>query len=349
MERAHGIDISKWQVSFDPTVNPDDIHFVVMRAGYGIFPDPIFDKLHDSIQPIEVRGIYHYFRSEWDWKSQADFFLTLVENKGFHFYALDIETGDNVRSRTFAQGAEQWLKYVAEKSGKPVILYTNPAVYNGWLKPYGNWMTQYPLWLAQYWLQPDRNKKPGLPTGVTDWKIWQYSADGNFKGKEYGVGSRHIDLDVFNGTVEELHQWVGLDTAAVTTPAATPPTEEETVAVSGEIDYDLLAQKLAPLVAPIVARMVPKLSGGPSTGRPATSGGVAFGLPMAEEEEEPALVDEINGIGPAYKETLAENGIMNVHSLAYLGAEALADILDTSHERAQEFIDQAFELLGPGG
>ena len=265
MARAHGIDISKWQVTFDASVNPDDIQFVVMRASVGIMADPIFDQLYESIQPVPIRGAYHYFRSEWGWKEQADKFVELVKDTNLHYFALDVETADNVRSKKFCDDAKRWIDYVAKKTGKKVILYTNPIIYSTWLKPYGNWMKNYPLWLAQYWFEPDRDKTPGLPEGVTEWSFWQYSADGNNLGDVYGVGSRSIDLDVFNGTEAELRKFVGAKKGKPK-PAAGK--------ITGDLDLNQLARKLAPMVAPLVASQLKR-----SGGRRPRPGGVSFGIP----------------------------------------------------------------------
>lgn len=213
MERAHGIDISKWQDTFDPTVNPDDIDFIILRASFGVTTDPKFDEFVAASQAIPIRGAYHYFQSAHPWKAQADHFVSVVEGQGFHFYALDVESTGNERSQKFADDAERWLKYVAKKVDQPLLLYTNPNLYRTWLRPFGDWMKDWPLWIAQYFFEPDRNRTPALPAGVTDWTIWQYSADSppNEKGAEYGVGSRNIDLDVFNGSVADMRRWLGLN------------------------------------------------------------------------------------------------------------------------------------------
>lgn len=49
------------------------------------------------------------------------------------------------------------------------------------------------------------------------------SGDGNRKGAVYGVGSRDVDEDVFNGTVEELYAWAGVETEP---PIPEPPDPE---------------------------------------------------------------------------------------------------------------------------
>ena len=192
MKRAHGIDISHHQASFDPTTNSHDIQFVIVRAGNGTTKDRCFEKFVEVIPQIPVRGAYHYFRSEhspvnptkkYPWEEQARLFVEWTSNRGFHFFVLDFEQAfiggvpDNEKSAQFAQDAQRWMRYVADQTGKPVLLYTNPDKYQHWLLPYGNWMQGWPLWLAQYYEEPSRNRQPALPEGVTAWKFWQYSAD----------------------------------------------------------------------------------------------------------------------------------------------------------------------------
>jgi GH25 family lysozyme M1 (1,4-beta-N-acetylmuramidase) len=259
MARAHGIDVSKWQRYFDASVNPGDIQFIVIRTSYGMMTDERYSKMLESIQPVPLRGAYHYFSSASPWQSQAKLYLNLVRDAGFHFHCLDIESAYNKKSAGFAQAARKWMVHVKEATGQPVVLYTNPNIYNTWLAPYGDWMKEWPLWVAQYFNEPGRNRKPILPRGVDAWALWQYSADTppNKKGKVYGVGSGNIDLNVYNGTLEELEQWLGLGAPEEIVEEPEVPAEEpvpvEEPAPVGELDYERLAKKLAPLVAPLVA------------------------------------------------------------------------------------------------
>lgn len=229
-KRAKLIDISKYQVSLEPKGNLDGI---IIRAGYGLMKDPLFTILTEAAQPVPVRGAYHYFSSNVPWETQAKLFLKQIEGKGFHFYALDFEKGYNNKSAGFASGARKWIDYVAEKTGKKVLLYTNPSTYNEWLKPYGNWMRDYPLWVAQwpYFPKPDTGQ-PRLPKGHPTWTIWQYSGDGNHKGAEYGVKSRDVDMNVFNGTIEEFYSWAGIeleDTEPIEPEPIEPPEDTEPI------------------------------------------------------------------------------------------------------------------------
>lgn len=258
--RARGIDISTHQEIYDPSVFKHD--FVFIRSTYNIYPDERFTQHAESIAEVPVRGAYHYFSSyaastdELFWQKQADKYMEVVKEYDFDLYILDFERKHNEPSMRFGAGAKKWLDYVAEQSGKPVILYSNPASYQEYLLPYGQrWMNDYPFWVAQYPYDRVWNERltdvfsisggwePRLPAGHTEWKFWQFSADGNQKGPENGLVRRvwhltppAIDLDVFNGTVQDLMDWLNKEHVEVeednedelidTPPTEPPPVEQ---------------------------------------------------------------------------------------------------------------------------
>ena len=231
--RAHLIDLSKWNSGFEPaniaSENGAVVDGLILRASYGLMGDRLFRALIEAGQPIPVRGAYHYFSSGSPWERQADFFLSQVEGREMHFFALDFERAFNSKSAGFALGAQNWMQRVAERTGRKVLLYSNPSTYVDWL---GDWMTAWPLWIAQYpyrsWneyllrVRTQETIKPWLPKGRRDWAFWQYSADGNGRGADHGVKSRDVDLNVFNGDVEKLHAWAGVGGEIPTRPELQP-------------------------------------------------------------------------------------------------------------------------------
>jgi LysM repeat protein len=66
------------------------------------------------------------------------------------------------------------------------------------------WAKDYPLWLAQYPNQYIEGMKPALPRGWFNYTIWQYSD----KGKVNGINAS-VDMNLFNGTLEELYKFAG--------------------------------------------------------------------------------------------------------------------------------------------
>jgi len=247
MGRAHGIDLSKWDISFDPDKATGQIDFVIQKASEGTFRDNKFGDLWAGVQKVPIRGAYHYLRSGMGWQAQADFFISVVKGFDFHFYALDYEGTSNTLNAAFADMAHKWMDYVTAKAGKPVLLYTNPSHYDADLYPYGDWMKDFPLWLAQYWNDPSPDKDPGTPkkrkTG--DWTIWQWASEVNYPGhaKEYGTPANNVDLNVFNGTVADMRAWLKLGEAPIQ-PTTTPTSADAKAAQLAMIDW-MIAQLTA--------------------------------------------------------------------------------------------------------
>ena len=63
-------------------------------------------------------------------------------------------------------------------------------------------------WFARW--NPSLDPQTDSPMFNEDWpwRFWQWEAKGNEKGEEYGVGSVDIDLNVFNGSVDDLDTWL---------------------------------------------------------------------------------------------------------------------------------------------
>ncbi len=214
MNRAIGLDLSYYDINFDPAKATQHIDFVIQRVSYGaevgtVVKDSAFDKLQTGVQKIGIRGAYHYFSTHSPWQKQADFFLSVVKDKSFQFYALDFESLYNQLSIQSACDCDLWMKYVQEKTKKPILFYTNPSLYDNYAWKY---CSKWPLWLAQYWLSPSPDKNPRMPMKRNDWLIWQWASEKNYVGhsKEYGCGAISVDINLFNGTVDNMHTWLNI-------------------------------------------------------------------------------------------------------------------------------------------
>lgn len=311
-KRAHGIDISVWQGSFNPPAAiKDEIDFVVLKASQGTGIDGKFESFYPKAVEFPIRGAYHYFETlniktsqlldesakkkreikespvvtvfvkgiarkvpkvlinsfnkDGDgWKEQADFFIKTVKDKDFQFFALDIEEGPNpikriggsrnIFSRADVGNMEKWINHVKEHTGKPVLLYTRALILRDQLIPRGGEnLKGMDLWLAWYPDNVDRdNDNPYMEhsiPGVTNWHFWQYSADKNKKGADYGVKSSGIDLDVFNGSVDDMKAWLAgaaieITTTVVEEPDVSTPPEETEVAAPAEQPTDMITSQL---------------------------------------------------------------------------------------------------------
>jgi lysozyme len=203
--RATGIDISRYQGKFTYQNNHD---FIIVKATEGTtWVDPEFENNLPEVQKVPIRGAYHYFRTEYDPIAQAEHFYNTTKDKGFHFLCVDYEGYNNVLNQ---EGLTNLGMCFAELESlvNPVFLYTSPYIYRDNILAYDNIWIYVPLWMAHY---NGQDPQTGAPqTWGNDWKMWQYSADGNGKGAEYGVQSADVDLNVYNGTVEEMKEWLGL-------------------------------------------------------------------------------------------------------------------------------------------
>lgn len=216
--KAQGIDISRYDISFDPQKATKQIDFVIIKASEGTYwYDPAYPKMMDGVRQIPIRGAYHYFRNPGsDYQKQADWFLKRVEEKAddFQFYALDFESTNNNLSVEMSMWANKWMLYVQRKTNKEVIFYTNRNLYD----LYGyHYCSQWPLWLAWYrlwpWVSPDKPIVLPKKRKAGNWILWQYACERNQPfgfnpSKSYGGGANKIDLNVFNGTVEKMHDWL---------------------------------------------------------------------------------------------------------------------------------------------
>ena len=201
MTRAVGIDISKYDLTYSPKVNTD---FVIQRLSYGLMKDERLEALQPAVLSVPVRGAYHYASSNVPWKAQVDLFLSLAAGK-YDFLALDFEKDYNVDSSSFIGGVASALSTIQLASRKPVVLYVNPDTWNTWLLPVHSDLLQFDIWLAQYFTNR-RDTDPLVPVTMTrGWKFWQWNDVGD--GATYGTGGKHVDLDDFNGTVDDLHLW----------------------------------------------------------------------------------------------------------------------------------------------
>jgi GH25 family lysozyme M1 (1,4-beta-N-acetylmuramidase) len=197
------------------------------------------------------RGLYHFLEPN-DISSQVDNFIVQCEAVGAlkdgKWLAeippvLDVEyhpPKDGVVGQQLAAQVKAWLDMVEARTGVRPMVYTSENFWNFlctpiyWTQYTENgvvkydwittgsatapaWTPDYPLWTAQYPYTPDAQTEPArLPRGWNDWKLWQYSDDGEMAG----IGGR-VDVNVFNGTKEEWYDFIGGE--------VTPPPQETTM------------------------------------------------------------------------------------------------------------------------
>lgn len=195
---VHGLDISHYQGRIDwerllqTQEGPFPLEFVFMKATEGeSLADSLFLCNFEQARHHKlIRGAYHYFIPTKDPVAQANFFISQVELKdGDLPPVLDVEVTGNKTKKELQRLVKRWLDRIEEHYGAKPILY---ASYKFRIKYLDDTLfDDYPYWIAHYYV--DSVRYDG------QWHFWQHSD----RGRVPGITTT-VDLDVFNGTTEEL-------------------------------------------------------------------------------------------------------------------------------------------------
>lgn len=147
-----------------------------------------------------LTGAYHYFLPQYDAVGQAEFFVSVVNATGLESdlpLVLDVEEQGNTPG--FADMVLACLQRIFQLSGRKPLLYTSIYYAQGHLREITP--AHCDLWIANWTTRPN----PNMPNNWSDWTFWQYSNSGH--GPTYGAQSPRIDLNKFNGTLEQLLEY----------------------------------------------------------------------------------------------------------------------------------------------
>ena len=193
---VHGIDISHYQGKIDwelLTHNREaqfPIHFIFLKATEGgDHGDDTFTQNFGQARKYGfIRGAYHYFIPKT--RKQADFFIRTVQlAKGDLPPVLDVETTGKQSPQELKTAVKTWLDRVEAHYGVKPILYTSYKFKKRYLSD--SIFNAYPYWIAHYYVDSVRYEGK--------WHFWQHTDVGTVPGIE-----EEVDLNVFNGTMEEL-------------------------------------------------------------------------------------------------------------------------------------------------
>lgn len=213
--RARGIDYSHWQIMNPAAIKPGfEVDFAIQRYSYGANQDRRLKENRVYTLTVPMRGSYHYYYEAVKLQTQIDLYIKLNSENPVDFHVLDVERGYNTLTpQTPGKIREFYTALTSTFPTTPVVLYTNRDVYVGVFTASGaTWHHQIPLWYAYYWEPPIPTGNPVIPGRGQGWQFWQYGICGKYgsteDGRNYGCGSRELDLNVYNGTAEELHYWL---------------------------------------------------------------------------------------------------------------------------------------------
>lgn len=204
----YGIDISHHNgaINFNK-INWEIIKFVFCKASQGkTFKDNMLHSYFSELKRLNIfRGVYHFMTfKDVSASNQVNNFLNCgvdFSEKGVLPPVLDLEWQQSPalnnyimqNKSTCIQKAKDWLTKVEAATGRIPIIYTANSFWRDYFAASADF-SRYPLWLASY----NRNS-PVIPTGWTDYKIWQFTEGGTIEGL---VGN--VDKNVFNGSMNDL-------------------------------------------------------------------------------------------------------------------------------------------------
>lgn len=205
-----GVDVSYYQGTVDwVAVKGSGRAFAIARVSDGINTlDNQFARNWRGMKAAGlVRGVYQFFRPSQDPLVQADLLVSQVTAAG-GFEAgdlppvLDLETTDSQSSSVVQARARTWLDRIQARTGRRPIVYTGAFM----SATIGTAFAAYPLWVANYGVTC-----PSMPSAWSQWLMWQSGSTGRVAGI-----TGNVDVDVFNGTLAELHAFAS---------AVAPPTD----------------------------------------------------------------------------------------------------------------------------
>lgn len=153
-------------------------------------------------------GSYHW-GVKGEPEKQADFYLAKVKPGADELIALDLE---DVASKTLmnADEALQFIRRIKQKAGRYPVLYTNHASARMLTEKFADTeLAEVPLWYARF-----KATVSDFPSGLwPTYTLWQFSSELLAQIVIPGI-KPDMDVNVFNGTVDNLKQQWPLTKAA---------------------------------------------------------------------------------------------------------------------------------------
>lgn len=197
-----GMDVSYYEDSIDwIAAHHAGIDFAFVRVSDGMtYIDPRFPGYWAGARAAGVlRGAYQFFRPAEDPIAQADLLLDRMGplQPGDLPPVIDVEVAGELAIDQVAARVRTWVAHVTARIGRPPIVYAGLYSWHD-LTGSAN-LTSSPLWVAQYTSAPC----PNIPTPWTRWMFWQTTDTGSIAG----VPGAMLDLDVYNGTIDDLRDF----------------------------------------------------------------------------------------------------------------------------------------------
>ncbi|WP_242442875.1 glycoside hydrolase family 25 protein [Magnetospirillum sp. 15-1] len=206
---------------------------VIHKASEGDWQDPRYEERRaEAMGAGLLWGAYHFGTGQHPGRAQARMFLAAARPDPATLLVLDLELNERAPGNTMRlDAAEEFVREIAETTGRLPLLYTHPAWADGEILPGprgsaslggpilpGTALAACDLWLADYRYEPE------LPRSweTRGWRLWQYAGDdantgGPFRDRAREVrGVDRCDRSVFAGSREDLYRyWTAIGRAGV--------------------------------------------------------------------------------------------------------------------------------------
>ena len=208
MLNALGVDVSFYQDKNDTPQKIDFLQmrqagaeFVILRVGQNVWVDEDFEHNWTAAKVVGLpRGSYWFYDSRIEPTVQADLWAKQFQGD---FGELPL-FADFEEEYHGLYGEWQHFKMFLERIKKLAVnheigIYTGYLYWQERVVDRGGdlaYFKQFPLWIANY-----ETSAPAVPKpwSSEDWLFWQWTNNGN--GSLYGVESKNIDMNFFNGDV----------------------------------------------------------------------------------------------------------------------------------------------------
>ena len=201
---VRGFDISHYQPNINfALAKAGGFQFVSIKATEGLTSaDAAFARHRAAAAAVGMPVIhYHFLHPSMDPKIQAKHFVSTVGrlNPG-EAWMPDWEVKDGVDAQTNLQ---RGLVFIQECTRLflgfgPIAVYGGPFYFDAFGKNAD--LAKLNPWIAEYGVNC-----PKLPDIWPSWRFWQYSDKGRVPGVGApGAGTQPCDVDVFNGTLDQL-------------------------------------------------------------------------------------------------------------------------------------------------
>lgn len=228
MEKTLGIDVSRWQdnnstaqqMNFTKAVAMG-AKFVFIKSSQRLWTDEdILYNWKTAKRAGLLRGAYHFL--DWDVspKAQAQYAWSIIkDDPGELPPVIDFEYWNPPPTNAY----DLLWQYVVEMerlSRKKPIIYTGAFFWDVHGSDAAVWKN-YPLWIASYSTQEYMENNMARLTPWDRWTFWQYTSKGD--GLAFGAESLDLDMNWFNGSLNDLLVFSGSEIIPEPTQPEPPP------------------------------------------------------------------------------------------------------------------------------